>query len=81
MIALRDTGRFRQPHRERIKHYDELDRLTVQERPEKEVFRFWQEGSGYDSNLQSERAVCASIDYIHMNLVRRKSCRTPADWR
>ena len=58
-----------------------LGRLTVQERPEKEVFRFWQEGPGYDRNLQTEDAVCASIDYIHMNPVRRKLCKTAADWR
>ena len=100
-----------QPHRKRIKHYDELGnfhgltfscyqwwklltkeelaqanspllgRLTVQERPGKEVFRFWQEGPGYDRNLQTEDAVCASIDYIHMNPVRRKLCKTAADWR
>ena len=58
-----------------------LGRLTVQERPGKEVFRFWQEGPGYDRNLQTEDAVCASIDYIHMNPVRRKLCKTAADWR
>ncbi len=23
----------------------------------------------------------ASVDYIHMNPVRRKLCKTPADWR
>ncbi len=35
-----------------------LGRPTVQERPGKEVFRFWQEGPGYDRNLQTEDAVC-----------------------
>jgi putative transposase len=58
-----------------------LDRLTVQERPGKSVFRFWQEGPGYDRNLQTEDAVCASIDYIHMNPVWRKLCKHAADWR
>ena len=58
-----------------------LDRLTVQERPGKEAFRFWQEGPGYDRNLKTEDAVCASIDYLHMNPVRRGLCKTPSDWR
>ena len=58
-----------------------LARLTIQERPGKTVFRFWQEGPGYDRNLQTEATVCASIDYIHMNPVRQKLCKRPADWR
>jgi putative transposase len=58
-----------------------LKRLTIQERPGKEVFRFWQEGPGYDRNLQTEEAVCASIDYIHLNPVGRKLSKTAADWR
>ncbi len=58
-----------------------LEPLTIQERPGKTVFRFWQEGPGYDRNLQTEDAVCASLDYIHLNPVRRKLCRTAADWR
>lgn len=58
-----------------------LDRLTIRERPGKTVFRFWQEGPGYDRNLQTEAAECASIDSIHMNPVRRKLCKTVAAWR
>lgn len=58
-----------------------LDRLTIQEKPGKTTFRFWQEGPGYDRNLQTEVAVRASINYIHMNPVCRKLCRTAADWR
>jgi putative transposase len=34
-----------------------LDRLTIHERPGKTAFRFWQEGPGYDRNLQTEEAV------------------------
>ena len=47
-------------------------RLTVRERPGKEVFRFWQEGPGYDRNLQNPATVMSSMDYIHLNPVRRK---------
>jgi len=48
-----------------------LQRLTVRERPGKEAFRFWQEGPGYDRNLQTPAAVMSSLEYIHMNPVRR----------
>ena len=48
-----------------------LKRLTIRERPGKEAFRFWQEGPGYDRNLQQPATVLSSIDYIHMNPVRR----------
>jgi putative transposase len=58
-----------------------LQRLTVRERPDKTVFRFWQEGPGYDRNLQSCAAVQASIDYIHLNPFKRKLCQRARDWR
>jgi putative transposase len=58
-----------------------LQRLTVLERPEKTVFRYWQEGPGYDRNLSTEKAVMASIDYIHENPVRRGLVRSAADWK
>jgi putative transposase len=48
-----------------------LKRLTIRERPGKESFRFWQEGPGYDRNLQNQATVLSSIDYIHFNPVRR----------
>jgi putative transposase len=58
-----------------------LEKLTVQERPGKTVFRFWQEGPGYDRNLQTEKAVTAAIDYIHLNPVRRGLCQQARDWK
>jgi putative transposase len=58
-----------------------LQRLTVTERPGKRVFRFWQEGPGYDRNLSHERSVLAAIDYIHHNPVRRGLVRHPVDWK
>ena len=58
-----------------------LETLTIQERPGKKVFRFWQEGSGYDRNLNKEKTVLSSIDYIHENPVRRGICEKPIDWK
>jgi len=57
-----------------------LHELTIQERPGKMVFRFWQEGGGYDRNLSSESAVMSAIDYIHMNPVRRGLVSRARDW-
>ncbi len=58
-----------------------LVRLTVQERPGKTVFRYWQEGPGYDRNLTTPESVQSSIDYIHLNPVRRGLVQEPQQWR
>jgi putative transposase len=58
-----------------------LNRLTIRERPGKMTFRFWQEGPGYDRNLNSESAVLASIDYIHANPVRRGLVEQARQWK
>ena len=39
-----------------------LESLTIQERPGKQVFRFWQEGGGYDRNLYRAKSVATAID-------------------
>ena len=57
-----------------------LRELTIQERPGKTTFRFWQEGPGYDRNLFGESTVLKAIDYIHANPVRRGLCRRQVDW-
>jgi putative transposase len=58
-----------------------LDRLTVQERPGKTSFRFWQEGPGYDRNLNVPSTIEAAIDYIHQNPVRRGLAMRAVDWK
>lgn len=58
-----------------------LSKLTVRERPGKHCFRFWQEGPGYDRNIFSSEAIKASIDYIHMNAVKRCLCEKATDWK
>ena len=78
---------MKQPYSNRIKRLlmdnssPLLERLTVRERPGKTAFRFWQEGSGYDRNLMTTEAVQASIDYIHMNPVRRGLVDEARLWR
>lgn len=58
-----------------------IDRLTIQERPGKTSFRFWQKGSGYDRNLNAAASIEAAIDYIHQNPVRRGFVGRAVDWR
>jgi len=58
-----------------------LSRLIVRDRPGRQIFRFWQEGPGFDRNLFTASAVQASIDYIHNNPVARGLCPKARDWR
>ena len=87
-VAIDDLlSAIKQPHSVRIKKILQangsplLDKLTIQERPGKQVFRYWQEGPGYDRNLSTLAAVMAAIDYIHLNPVRRGLVRSAADWK
>ena len=58
-----------------------LTELTVRERPGKFCFRFWQEGGGYDRNLYEPSTIEASLNYIHMNPVRKRLCEKTVDWK
>jgi putative transposase len=55
--------------------------LTIQERPGKITFRFWQEGPGHDRNLLSIKNCIHAADYLHHNPVRRQLCASPDLWR
>src|SRR5260221_2683380 len=68
-------------HRLVLAHSPLIERLTVIERPGKSVFRFWQEGPGYDRNLHKPETIQASINYIHENPVKRGLCLRAVDWR
>jgi putative transposase len=57
-----------------------LKRLTVRDRG-RMVFRYWQEGPGFDRNLFTVGVVQAAIDYIHNNPVKRGLCQKARDWR
>jgi REP-associated tyrosine transposase len=58
-----------------------LDQLTIPQRPGVNTFRFWQEGPGYDRNLDRVETVLGTIDYIHRNPVRRELVETSTDWQ
>jgi putative transposase len=58
-----------------------LARLTIRQRPGVTTFRYWQEGPGYDRNLDNQESVLAAIQYIHENPIRRKLCGNILDWK
>jgi putative transposase len=58
-----------------------LKTLTIRERPGKTVFRYWQEGPGYDRNLRKPETILSSIDYFHKNPVERKLVVRAIDWK
>lgn len=58
-----------------------VERLTVRERPGTTCFRFWQEGPGFDRNLNTARSIEAAIDYIHRNPARRDLTTCAVDWK
>ena len=58
-----------------------LRELTVRQRPGVTTFRFWQEGPGYDRNLEQADTIRAAIDYVHLNPARRSLCERAVDWK
>ena len=58
-----------------------LKELTVQERPGKSCFRFWQEGAGFDRNISSTADILVAMDYIHVNPVKRGFVERAIDWK
>ena len=80
-------ARTKQPTSKKIREMLEanssplVQQLTVRERPGKHCFRFWQEGPGFDRNIFSPRALAASLDYIHMNPVKRNLCQKAVDYK
>lgn len=58
---------------------DWIRRFTVR-KSDKDVFQFWQPGTGYDENVWSARTLREVIDYIHANPVRRGLTERPTDW-
>ena len=42
---------------------------------------FWQSGAGYDRNIVEPKTLLATIEYIHLNPVRRGLVTRATDWR
>jgi putative transposase len=56
-----------------------LERLTVTQ-GQRTVFRFWLAGGGHDRNLWNDKPIHKTVEYIHMNPVRRGLVTRPEDW-
>lgn len=56
-----------------------LKKLMVR-RGEREVFRFWLPGGGFDRNLWNDKPIAEAIEYIHLNPVRRGLVARAEDW-
>ena len=48
---------------------------------DKNKFRFWQAGGGFDRNLWNAKAIHSSINYIEANPVRAGLVNAPEEWR
>jgi putative transposase len=59
---------------------DWLPRLTRQ-RGRKTERLFWQSGGGYDRNIETAKVLMATIEYIHLNPVRRGLVAKAVDWK
>ena len=44
-------------------------------------FHFWQDGPGYDRNIDNYAYVWNDIDYLHENPLRKKLCSRVDEWR
>lgn len=56
-----------------------VERLTVL-RGDREVFRFWQAGGGFDRNVWKQRTLLEVAEYMHANPVRRGMVKRAMDW-
>jgi REP-associated tyrosine transposase len=44
-------------------------------------YRFWQDGGGYDRNVETEKTLINIVDYIHRNPERKRLVDNPGDWK
>ena len=57
-----------------------LEKLQVVLPSGKIEHHFWQSGGGYDRNIYHARTAWTSVDYLHLNPVRRGMVATATDW-
>jgi putative transposase len=57
-----------------------LPRLT-RRRGERSERLFWQPGGGYDRNVVEPKTLAGSIEYLHLNPVRKSFVERASDWR
>jgi putative transposase len=80
LAAIKKPHSFRVKERMTARRDPWLGRLTIRERPGRTVFRFWQEGTGYDRDLFAGSSLRSAIEYLHANPVRRGLVRSADQW-
>jgi putative transposase len=64
----------------RINAPDFLKRLEGTDTNERRKHHFWQPGGGYDRNIVSAETAWKSVNYLHLNPVRRGLVERPEHW-
>jgi putative transposase len=62
------------------RHSPELLEKITKQRGDRVERLFWQQGGGYDRNIDNAKTLKPVMDYIHLNPVRRGLVKTPEDW-
>ena len=44
-------------------------------------YQFWQDGGGYDRNINNRLTLMKMIHYIHNNPVRKRLVKSPGEWK
>jgi putative transposase len=57
-----------------------LEKLKVVRPTGRTELRFWQQGGGYDRNIIESKTAWHSVEYIHLNPVRRGLANHPTEW-
>jgi putative transposase len=64
----------------RINAPDRLETLRVTWPAGRVEHRFWEQGGGYDRNIYTPKAAWGSVEYLHLNPVRRGLVGCDTDW-
>jgi len=78
--AIKQSVARKAKHFLRENNQNWLEKLTVR-RGNREVFRFWQTGPGYDRNIHTENELFEKIAYIHNNPVTRGLVTAVEEWK
>jgi putative transposase len=65
----------------RIHAPDFLARLARTTADDRQKYHFWQPGGGYDRNICNAETAWKSVNYLHLNPVRRGLVERPEQWQ
>jgi putative transposase len=62
-------------------HHPEIYANLGVRKGERKLHRFWQTGGGYDRNIFRDETFVYTLDYMHLNPVRKKLVTDPLEWK